>query len=57
MKPTNLFLCLCLHYEVNNLLLPTSLNTYTLIDALRSSDALELNTPEAFKNGSPKTTK
>lgn len=47
-KPTNVFLCLCLHHEVNNLPLPTSLNTYTLIDAVCSSDALELNAQIGF---------
>lgn len=47
-KPTNLFLCLCLHREVNSLLLPTSLNTHTLIDASCRSDARELNAQKGF---------
>lgn len=57
MKPTNSSLCLCTHYEVSHLLLPTSLNTYTEIDACCSSKAQERSKQEPCKNGSPKKNK
>lgn len=56
MKPTNSSLCLCTHYEASHLLLPTSLNTYTEIDACCSSKAQERSKQEPCKNGSPKKT-